>query len=139
MREKKRKIPRYNLGNRMDFHGPDRMRTRVLLAHEAYDEFAERESQRKAIWRGPNGFGDNTSFGAPFAGSPDYDYFQRLLDKYIGKPFSEYYSKMCDRFKGYDRVQLDRFIEWKFNIRYRWSGLLRNDYSLEDDIIVKND
>lgn len=135
MREN-RKISRYHTGRDMNFHGKDRALTKRKIAEEEYEDLPERESIRRAIFRGPNCFGDNTSFGYYCSGRPKYKYFERLAENYVGKTFSEYYSAMCKIFKGVDRSELDNFVKWNFTPRFRF-GMFVGTYLIEDDVIYK--
>lgn len=135
MREK-RKISRYHTGGNWDFHGIDRAHTKQKMAKGEYDDLPETESIRRAIFRGPNGYGDNTSFGYYCSGRPKYKYFERLAENYVGKTFSEYYSAMCKIFKGVDRSELDSFIKWNFTPRFRY-GRFIGTYLVEDDVIYR--
>lgn len=134
--KKKNKIPREHTGRDVNFHGRDRAETRTTFNNGHYDKIPKMESMRKAIWRGPNDCGDSTSFGYYRSGEPSRKYMQRLLDHHIGKSYDEFYSKMCKKFTGRDRYQLDSFIKYEFggNVFY-WYNTPK--YGIENGLIVK--
>lgn len=133
----KSEIARYSTRRDMRFHKNDRARNKILVGKWDYCKLPSKESMRKAIWRGNNCWGDNTSFGDYNSGEHKYKLLQKLLDNYIGESFDEYYSKMCKRFKGYDRVRFDRFLFWAFKNRYMFGGNY-TEYEVIDGLIVKN-
>jgi hypothetical protein len=131
-----RKHPRHKNPSDMDFHGPDRARTKRLMAIENYDALPIRESMRKAVYRGPNGFGDSTSFGNYYSGQVTWKYLDKLLRKYIGKEFAMYYQAMTILFPGEkDRMYLDWFIRITFH-RIPKYGRTKWDFSVVDGKIV---
>jgi hypothetical protein len=134
---KRKKHRKYKNPSDMDFHGPDRARTRRLMASESYDELPIRESIRKAVYRGPNGFGDSTSFGNPFSGHVHWKYLDNLLESYIGKEFAVYYQAMTMYFpRGFYRDNLDWFVNFRFHRVYRF-GTPMWTYEIVDGKIVK--
>lgn len=135
---KNRKFNRYSSGKHFDFHGPDRMRFRNAISTGDFDDLPIRESIRMPLWRGPNGFGDDTSFGYN-SGAVSHDYYEKLLKKYIGKTFEEYYSAMCMIFKGYDRYELNRFVFWEFKASIAYGYSFRDKYEIVDGFIVLNE
>ena len=135
---KDKKIKRYSTGRDMDYHGTDRTNLRNCRDIEDFDDLPIRETIRGAVWRGNNGYGDNTSFGYCMSGVPTWKFIERLLSKHVGKSFDNYYSEMCELFKGKDRVELDSFIQWNFNDRLICGFHVKADYSIKNCAIVKN-
>ena len=134
---KNKKHPRYKSPSDWDFHGQDRARTKQLMVSENYDALPIRESMRKAVFRGDNAHGDNTSFGYN-GGGINWGYFDKLLRSYIGKEFAVYYQAMTIRFpKGRDRDDLNWFIKQRFNRNYRFCTPMW-DYSIVDGKIVND-
>jgi hypothetical protein len=132
---KDKKIPRSKGRSVMKFHNKDRASLRSFKSVEGLDDLPVREAVRSPLWRGPNDFGDNTSIGG---GSPKRKYIERMLDRNVGKSYNKFYKKMCELFKGNDRVYLDRIIEWNF-IENGYGGFpLYSEYSVRDGIIIKN-
>ena len=134
---KRKKHRKYKNPSDMNFHGPDRARTRRLMSSESYDELPISESMRKAVYRGPNGFADSTSFGNPFSGHIHWKYLDNLLDSYIGKEFAVYYQAMTMYFRnGFDRSNFNWYLQFKFGPSYLF-GIPRWDYEIVDGKIVK--
>jgi hypothetical protein len=134
--KRKNRVPRYHTGGNHNFHGKDRSVARAHMDNGNYDILPKRESMRMAIWRGPNCWGDNTSFGYCMSGEPTDRYLEKLLNRHIGKSFNEYYSKMCKKFQGKDRCALERFVYWKFK-RLKIYGINYYDYAVIDGLIVR--
>lgn len=134
---KKFDIPRISTRTNTRYHHIDRVKNKILVNQWKYDLLPSKESMRQAIWRGPNDCGDATSFGYYCSGVPDYDYIEKLVMKHIGKSYDAFYSKMCMRFKGRDRIVFDNHIHWLFGNRFRW-GLWLGEYDVVDGLIVKN-
>lgn len=135
--KRKERIRRYSTSKDMNYHGIDRAATAQAMAHERYDMLPTMESIRKVIWRGPNGWGDNTSFGDCHSSEPTHRYLLKFLNHHIGRSYDEYYSKMCKKFKGKDRVTFDWFLSWKFQKYYYFCGRHIPDYGIENGLIVK--
>ena len=133
--KKDKKIPRVRGRNGMEFHNLDRASVRSCKGIEDLDDLPARETLRGPLWRGPNDFGDNTSIGG---GSPKQKQMERMLKANIGKLYDKFYSKMCELFKGNDRVDLDRFMYWSFTPTGFGGSPLTSKYSVKNGIIVKN-
>ena len=133
---KKKKYPRHKNPRDRNFHGKDRTLTRRLIASENYDALPMKESFRKAVYRGPNAHGDNCSFGYYHSGMVTWKFLEKLLEEYVGKEFSVYYSKMTAMFpSGKERDYLDWYIKLNFNLRFGW---LPPSYVIVDGKIEKN-
>lgn len=132
-----KKYPRYKSPSDMDFHGTDRALTKRMMSSENYEMLPISESMRKAVFRGDNAHGDNTSFGCYSGGQITWKYFEKLLNKYVGKEFSVYYSAMTILFSNKkDRDNFDNFISHNFNKTYRF-GYLMCSYEVVDGMITK--
>lgn len=130
-------ISRYSTRRDVPYHKTDRAKNKILVRKWEYGKLPSKESMRKAIWRGPNCWGDLTSFGEYNSRSHRYEILERMLDKYIGKSFDEYYSVMCRKFKGYDRVRFEWFVDRNFKTAhgYRFSYV---KYEVVNGLIMKN-
>jgi hypothetical protein len=133
---KKKKYSRYSTAVGFNFHGPDRAYTKTAMANGDYELLPTAESMRKAIWRGNNCFGDNTSFGYYCSGRIKSEMMEKLLRSSVGKSFSDWYSKYTFGMTGIDRYELDRFLH------YKTDGYMfcrhTPEYSIVEDIIIKN-
>jgi len=132
----KSEIPRYSTRYDIRYHKADRAKNKIILNTWKYDELPSKESMRKAIWRGNNCFGDLTSFGDFNSRDFKYSLLTKLLDKHVGKSYDEYYSKMCKKFRGYDRHRFEIFLFWEFNNRY-FFGRDYTRYTVVNGLIVK--
>ena len=130
-------IARHSTRVDMRYHKGDRARNKILVGMWEYGKLPSKESMRKAIWRGQNCHGDNTSFGEYNSGTYDERILEKILDKHIGKSFDEYYSKMCKKFKGIDRYRFEQFLFWRFETCFIF-GREYTDYVVIDGLIVKN-
>lgn len=138
MRRKKEDYPRYKTSIGVDFHGQDRSLTKDLMAKGKYDALPTAESMRKAIWRGNNAFGDNTSFGYYNSGAIRDSVLSRALESGLGKRFSTWYSKHVKKVSGIDRYRLDEFIRYKTNWHMYMFRNRTPEYTIIDDVITKS-
>lgn len=115
------------------YHSKDRARKRQAKCLNDWEDFPVHESMRQAINRGPNCFGDNTSYGYYCSGQIKDQFITVLVEKHIGLTYTKLIGDISRRFSPRDKVWVNSCIDHMFHPRFGYPS----DFVVIDGLIVK--
>lgn len=116
------------------YHSKDRAKVRSM-SREDLENLPLRESMRQAINRGPNCFGDNTSYGYYCSGQIKDRFVIMILNRHVGLTYAKFIGEVARRFSSRDRVWVNDCINSMFRSLFGYPA----DYVVVNGIIVKQD
>jgi hypothetical protein len=110
-----------------------------MLYNEAYETLPLRESMRAVINRGPNAWGDDTSYGYYCSGCIKSSVVKKLFESFVSKRFDELTHGLATRFNTTDRAYLNTYLLDVFHDHICLGYFIARKYDVRDGVIVRVD